>query len=571
MESYTLRPHNASLLTCGWCVAVLLFVCATATSSGSDLNASPGATAAVSADVPNKDRVQGVIAEEGGEAYLKTKDDGIYTIANADQLPRFTQPFPLHLKTKRQGRGGSYYVKIESADIKSVGRWRIAFDQVIDLRIAPSLKLLDERMQSLNRVVVENLLLPQEDLNFEAVIGEYRAARKLLESSYPTIKDVEMLRVLLELKHDLESEQRLFFHNKIASEPPDGPAHIHLRDASLVDKRFYQLNDNYRPEVYAMISNMSASAVAIARKGQDVPLGSGGIIGPNIVLTARHNIGRNTAQSFEASDYTILFDFEERRLLEPLKPIEYDCKEIYRSATLDFVLLEIRRRASNSALGPSSNPSSSSAPNANGSPVPTPTPPTAPSPIPISTARVTRWTPIFLIGYPQGLRRTVHDGAWILFPDRLVSNEERGELQSEIAAESVDWTEGGEIEVKTEKGLMKAVDFMDDYYGPTLLRADATYTYVREGQPTIGAECDTFRGDSGAPAILRENGRLIGMLYRGLWEAPGETAATSERKVRVSSRPGAGHHELILPASAIVADLRDNFPEWQTRGIVVVD
>jgi hypothetical protein len=276
--------------------------------------------------------------------------------------------------------------------------------------------------------------------------------------------------------------------------------------------------------------------VAIGRIGSDVPVGSGVLIGRNLVLTCRHNIPANAARSFKTSERDVWFNYEERVWPPQLKTVKYDCREVYRSPKLDFSLLEIQPKDPSDMVEQ--------------------------QPISISTTRVPRWTPIFLVGYPQGIRRTVHDGSWVLFPSELLSKQERGEIQAEIASDFVDWTDAGGVEVKTEMGLMKAAEFMEDHYGAVRSDDEASYQYESEGQPSMGAECDTFRGDSGAPAILRETGGLIGILYKGLDDIPGQTAATSERKPSIYGVAGPKYHEMILPIGPIVAELQQKFPQF---------
>lgn len=484
--------------------------------------------------------VHGILEKKNGETVLTTKKES-YTLSNAEVLPRFSEPFPLDLETKR--KGNRFYLEIQSAHIRSIGRWRRSYKGVVDLRATPQLKQLDLKVEELNEVVSSNLNGRLDDQDVVLVMGKYKETRYLLETLFPTVKDQQVLAAMLELKRDLESEQRIFFHYKLKSESADGAAHVYLDQAPPVEKRFYRLNDNYRPEIYDMISQLCASAVAIGRIGSDVPLGSGVLIAPNLVLTCRHNINQNAAASFETSEYDIWFDYEERVRLAALNVVKYDCREVYRSRTLDFSLLEIR---------PQHGPDLVTR-----------------QPVAISVTRVQRWTPIFLVGYPQGIRRIVHDGAWVLFPYQLLSNQERGEIQTEIASEFVDWTAAGEVEAKTEIGVMKAGEFMDDHYGAFQNGDAVSYGNRIEGQPAIGAECDTFRGDSGAPAILRETGKLIGILYKGADDIPGQTAATSVRKPSIFGTAGAKTHEFILPITAVIEDLNKEFPNWRDYGVTV--
>lgn len=493
--------------------------------------------------------IQGVIetvqkgSQKEPETVLKVTDKQgdttRYTLSNPQDLPQFSTSFPLHLELVPKKK---YNVEIKAVSIKSVGRWRLENKQVVDFRKMPQLKQLDSSIEELGDVVVPNLKGRIDDQNISVVMNKYKEARKHLETLYPTVKnDRQVLAAMIELKRHLETEQRIFFHNKLISENADGSAHQYLKEASLVEKRFFRLNDNYRPEIYDMIKRQCSTSVAIVRIGTDNPLGSGVLIGNRLVLTCRHNIRENTAKSYETSEYLVWFNFEERRWPPEIKTVAYDCREIYRSKKLDFSLLEIK-------------------------PLQQPMDP-EPAPIPISTARVERWTPIFLVGYPQGTRRTVHDGAWVLFPHKLMSNQERGELEAEIAEDFVDWTAAGEVTDKTEWALLQAQEFTEDCYGARKNGSEVEYSYMKGDQPSIGAECDTFKGDSGAPAILRDSGGLIGILYKGLDDIPGQSAALSGRKPTISGKASAKYHELLLPISVIVQELDSSYPAWKDYGI----
>lgn len=500
---------------------------------------SPTPPITVSAKLSSNENVQGVIDRNGDETILKTKTGESYTLGNDQTLPQISEPFPLHLKLAKIKHGEH---KIEKTSIKSAGEWHSDSERIVDPKANPQLKQLDTTTEELNNVVTANLIQRRDDQNLPEVIEKYKETRKVVESVYLTVTDKEVLGALLELKKNLEEEQRLFFFNKLLSEGADGSAHTYLKNAPLIEKRFYRLNDNYRPEVYEMICKLCSSCVAIVRVGTDGPLGSGVVVGKNLVLTCAHNIKLHRADSFATSEYDVWFDYEERLFSSALTPVKYQSQEVYRSKELDFVLLEIQ---------PLQGPDLSER-----------------KPIPLSTIRVERWTPIFLVGHPQGIRRMVHDGAWVLFPYEL-TNEERGQVQSELATQLVDWTEQGEVNAKKEKGFMKAKDFMERNYGLFQNGGSVSYRYMNEGKPSIGAECDTFSGDSGAPALLRETGKLIGMLYKGMPDIPGQTAATNRRNPEIFGTAGPDGHELLLPAETIIADIKQGFPTWKDRGIKI--
>jgi V8-like Glu-specific endopeptidase len=294
-----------------------------------------------------------------------------------------------------------------------------------------------------------------------------------------------------------------------------------------------------------MISERSASCVAVVQKaGGAVPLGSGVLIGPDTVLTCAHNITEHAADSFDSSEIVVWLDYEERHFGTQLSNVVCDCQEVYRSKTQDFVILKIRR-ADNKQ-------------------------PTGRTPIALNGTRIIRWTPIFLVGYPQGWRRTIHDSSWVLFPHRIVSNTEWGDIESAVTAEYLEEQTEQDPNVRSQRAAEKARDFMVSRYGqPEPNATNKQYVLRYEGAEYIGAECDTFEGDSGAPAMLREDGSIIGILFKGMSDFG--AAMTSARNPRVTSRPGARFHERILPISNVIADLNANIPQWQTSWGVTIN
>jgi len=73
-------------------------------------------------------------------------------------------------------------------------------------------------------------------------------------------------------------------------------------------------------------------------------------------------------------------------------------------------------------------------------------------------------------------------------------------------------------------------------------------------QPTIGADCDTYRGNSGSPAYNRRINSVIGVLFDG------------QEDLGQPWRPGWRAHEAILPISKIVSQIESVMPEWDAAG-----
>ncbi len=70
------------------------------------------------------------------------------------------------------------------------------------------------------------------------------------------------------------------------------------------------------------------------------------------------------------------------------------------------------------------------------------------------------------------------------------------------------------------------------------------------GSPTIGANTDTFQGNSGSPVYRRIGSKIIGLLFAG------------EPDVSTGFSPGWRRHEAILPITEIVKDMTALNPNW---------
>lgn len=270
------------------------------------------------------------------------------------------------------------------------------------------------------------------------------------------------------------------------------------------EKAWYGRDDNYRPEIYQLIRNRSRSCVGIFHRNGDLsskPVGSGVLIGSNLILTADHVIEK--AESAE-DEFDVVFDYEEMR--EPgtgvLKRVDtvsrhrivkvlYSCGQQGRriddfTTPADFALLEI-------------NPL-----NTLGKPIPSDV-----IPVSLDASTLSHETPIFLIGHPQQSPRMVHDNSWVKFPYRL-SPRAFSDLLCKVNSEFIGAGGGSAAE--------QADAFLKAYRKQELPNGKSRYRYVafRDGLKidAIGIESDTFKGDSGAPAMLRETGDLIGPCRR---------------------------------------------------------
>jgi hypothetical protein len=454
---------------------------------------------------------------------------------------------------KLKQKGGPGYVEVASVQIQSVGEWNEALDTIVDLHANPELRTITTLVAELDSVVQTNLGRLPEAQDLDGVLRKYDAVRNAVNSVYPGVIDPRNKKAIQSLQVRLEIEQKLFFENKAASTTAAPMANTYFTNLTDVEKRFYRLNENYRPEVYRKISSLCDSSAAIVKRNTASPAGSGVLVGDNLVLTAKHIIEDNAAKTFDASEYTVWFDFEETLFSKSPDRVEFDTEEVYRSKTLDFMLLRLR-----------SQPATNGFPSATSTATPSATPPATARTrlaVPLCSCRVGRWSPIILFGYPQGSKHVVHDSGWVLFPHRLLSNSERGVIESEITDDFFDPAGPGSFDDRMTAARDNARRFLILYYGPFEKENADGYSFIKDDMPCVGVEADLFEGDSGAPAILRENGKLIGILTQGPKDIPGQSAVSAGRKVPIAARAGAKFHERLLPATAIIDDLKNNRPD----------
>lgn len=492
-----------------------------------------------------------LIKEGTGTSWITTQ--GKFEIQNPSKLEDIAEPFPMYFKVTEvkapRDKQTPGVVKIDEKSISSVGRWRDAVNNGVDIVENKDLKELNTKIESLNTVARSNLREQAGNQDVYGVLKSYNEVRDTINRVYPTIRDDRARGALAGLRGRLETEQRIFFNNKLTSSDAHLGVQSFLATTDVEEKRFYLRNDNYRPEIYPMIAESSRSCVAIARKQDEGIEGSGVLIGPDIVLTCRHVIKPNTAKSFNESEYVVMFDYEERKFSPAIPRVIYACEEVFRGTGKndDFLLLRIKRNLA--ALDPR-------------------------VPLKLDIGRVNRSTPLFLVGHPQGLFRTIHDSSWVLFPHRLNSNEERGDIESAVAKELIQDETDGDYEQREKEAARKAALFMQTSYGSLDRNDKSTYVYrpaVTNGnlEECVGVESDTFKGDSGAPAIHRETGRVIGILRAGGSDA-GASASTTERQPLVSARPGAKYHERVMPMSFIVSRLNDATSGLPSKGIASI-
>jgi trypsin-like peptidase len=297
-------------------------------------------------------------------------------------------------------------------------------------------------------------------------------------------------------------------------------------------KAWYGRDDNYRPEVYKAIYDTASSCVALVDQADDRPFASGALIGEDLILTCSHQVADR-----DADDLQVWFDYESGN---PNDPRIEKCKVLSRVfngtpprgdptlSPLDFSVWKIQRPPGAKAR----------------------------QPLKLITKRVRRGVPIYLIGHPQRAPQTVHDNAWILFPFEASQNEMK-ELRIAVNAELIG---------RKGSSALLTDHFMKSYVPIPVPGGDRIFRYIGDwgGRrlPLIGVDSDTFKGDSGSPAILREKGAVIGILIEGQPDQ-GEFGSNPTRETH-GYHAGWTYHERVLPIREIVSELDDSVTDWRT-------
>ncbi len=295
-----------------------------------------------------------------------------------------------------------------------------------------------------------------------------------------------------------------------------------FRSIRQADKAIYERDNRYPPESYQRIYKNSRGAVAIGRVNQNA-FCSGVLVTEDIILTAKHCVEGKRADQLE-----VLFDYELDLLHQALPVDRYLVAEVVKTGSdntaagdlkLDFALVRVK-------------------PNDKGERPGTKWPIQC-----LSMQAVQLDDPLYVIGHPLGYPRTVHDNAFVYFP--FQANEDKmSELRLLVEAELA--------EDPSRESRLK--EFIDSYRKRKLPDGSTVYELYSlrwTGQPSIGADSDTFHGNSGSPAFDRRSHDVIGILFAG------------ESDVETPYKPGWKAHEAILPAPVVMERLDRVLPEWK--------
>ena len=449
-----------------------------------------------------RQRPQGVvvpveITKQGNRVVLQTADSAV-SVSNASVVGQQVRQVPVQAALI-DGPGDT--VQLQDVQLQATKRWN---------DLAPAQRAKYRNVDTAQRRMSN---IAETALGAEATPADLQQLKRSAEAT-----EQQLVQAYKTLGAGQRSEQRELVEQ-----------HAEVRRLS---KSLYGLDhdDRYPPQAYQRIYANSRGAFALRARQEDKPRCSAVLIGERLALTNNHCILEETADEFEA-----LFDYEEdldgnqlARQAFPVTAIRLSDED--ERGNLDFVLLELGT-------------------NADG------VPPGKTYPVQcLSMTRVKRDDPLYVIGYPLGEPRTVHDNSFVYFPFRVTPDEYismkllvSAEFES-IEAEDQSYREG------------KLKEFVDSYQ----LRegaGDPYYEYISvrfDRQPTIGADSDTYRGNSGSPVYHRRSHAVIGLLFDGQEDLSEPWAA------------GWRAHEAVLPIVKVIEQLDIAAPAWRAAPGVCV-
>lgn len=437
------------------------------------------------------------LTRRGDQVVLQASDASV-RVANPSAISKYVRQLPVRADVMRDDAG---VVQVRGVELEATESWRRRWQQ-----LPPRDKQRYSRINAAQRRVSD---AADRALAADATEADLRTLDAAVDQAQEAVvAEYSVMRV--ETNEAARAEQRMLVEE-----------HRELQRAS---KGMYGLNrdDRYPPQAYQTIFDNSRGAFALKRLGEPKPRCSGVLIGDHLGLTNNHCIGSELPDEF-----VVVFDYEDTlagsHLEEHAFPVtDFLIEDEDDRAGLDFVLLELGE-VDGKSPGASYKPQC------------------------LSTELVKRDDPLYVVGYPLGDPRTVHDNAFVYFPWR-VTEAEYAELEllvrSEFASlqdEQQSWIDG------------KLREFSDSYKRHEG-DAGAWYEYIstRFGdQPTIGADSDTYRGNSGSPVFHRRTHHVIGLLFDG------------QDDLSTPWEPGWRAHEAVLPIAPVIARLDAVFGQWR--------
>jgi len=449
--------------------------------------------------------------EKAANEVVVTTEGREKTVVDAAKLLKVPPELPV---TARLSTKSSTKAETESVKPQSVDKWETVKD---DVSAKPEAEKITKAIENVDRLAEPHIEGESrgQARNDVALKDAYDRAEVELSNAYATV---------LARNNHADRTRLAATYGRVVNE----------------QKSIYGYNDNYDPEVYDAIFKRSRSCVGLVHPDKQngrphdawQPNVSGILIAPNLVLTCSHDI---TDDTLPGESLEVWFGYERDlngkprpKTITNVVKLVYDGRDTSKGAAepLDFALFEI-------------------APIAN-----------QPSPLPLTIQRVTVGTSIYVVGFPKGEFEAVHDNTHVIFPYE-VTEKDYSNLKIGVHSHLVG---------QTNDSAQLTDDLFGQSYERVVVDQRVIYRYYQrlggEHMPVMGADCDTFHGDSGGGAFLRTSSRCCGILIEG------------DSDLRVFTLASFLHHEKILPLRVINERLSDKnlgLPGWPSSYNVNVE
>ncbi len=314
-------------------------------------------------------------------------------------------------------------------------------------------------------------------------------------------------------------------------------------------KTSYGNRDTFHPYHYTRIRTRCEGGAAIVRTSRGVSevFASGALIGMNLVLTCAHDV-----ENVPLKKLSVRFNYQVAGPGKQPGGQDFQVKKIVLGRPHDFAILEVGQVDSRS---PGHN-----------------------WPIqPLDAKPVEPGASLYVVGHPEGKPREVADNSFVLFPYRasLVQvGGMAGDVREELALYRGAWIQEKissipkelrtkEIAAKVEENVQKKCEaLLSDFRNSYVKDPNNPGVFLHkskrwDGRPSIGADADTYLGNSGSPVYSKVGHGVIGILLEG--------APDSVKPLR----PGWVYHERILPLAFVIEKIRSTYSDAADRGIII--
>ena len=437
-------------------------------------------------------------------------------LTNSDVLKNLESPIPVEASVSyaKNGRGATI-TTIKPDSVAAWGRLRTSVDLPEDI-----VARIDAAAKAVADTTEPALSGDKSSATAKAIQQAYTQFKTALLDGYAkaSVEDQrQVAKTLIGVQHEqrawaVSADPTIFkgLQTTSSASPSATTAPAQEEKAAYTAERVV-----FPPRMYKNIFKATRSAVGIANGEGTEPFASGTIIGENLVLTCAHQVvrpSRDGVQNPPLNKLRILISYE--------LPADRDypgytvnvkdvlfagVAESEAGPPLDFALLEIDAPPGTKL----------------------------PAPMPITTEAIEAEQAFFVIGHPNKMPMRVSDGARVLYPNSITP-EKFLELEAHITG-SVD-------ETRARNDLLAS---FRQAYRPVEVQGKATeeYRFRLGGMSAIGAICNTSHGNSGGPAVLRDEARMFGILISGMPDAPSPYQA------------GWGRHETLLPIRPVIEQI----------------